>query len=463
MTTYIDLTLISIGPRQRKRLETAPLADLEESIRQRGLIHPPTYREIDGQNGPVWQLIVGERRTTVMKRLHEKGIQFYHNGELVPRGQIPILTLQQNLTRADLKQVEFDENKIREALPWQDEAEALSEIHRLRLEENPTQSRLATAQQLIDEKVVETNTSAHALAQRIQRATAITENLSNPTIAKARNETEAYNLILKGEEEKINAAIAQRRLAAVGGIPDIALRQGDCTEILKQLASGLADLILADPPFGIGADAGGFRQRSVHHHNYEDTPEVAQAIATTIITEGFRVAKPMANLWMFCDIDMFFFLRDACKRAGWVPFRTPIVWRKSASEGMAPWQGKGPRRTYELLLYATKGQRGLITSPVDILDFSRVSRAERVHAAEKPVDLLTLLIECSTLPGDFVLDPCCGSGSSMVAAKRLKRTGLGIEMDDVFFATAMSNVYAKDEPNIDTAERAVAAAVADLA
>ena len=160
--------------------------------------------------------------------------------------------------------------------------------------------------------------------------------------------------------------------------------------------------------------------------------------------EGFRVTKPMANLWMFCDIDMFFTLRDMCKRAGWSPFRTPVIWRKSMSEGMAPWQSKGPRRTYELLLYATKGQRGLITSPVDILDFSRVSRSERVHAAEKPVDLLRLLIECSTLPGDFVLDPCCGSGSSLVAARLARRAGLGIELDDTFYNTAMSVVHSPE-------------------
>jgi len=383
-----------------------------------------------------------------MKNLHAKGKSFFHNGEVVPPGEIPILTLHDNLTRADLKQVEFDENKIREPLPWQDEAEALAEIHRLRLEENPSQSRLATAQQLIDEKVVETNTSAHALAQRIQRATAITENLSNPTIAKARNETEAYNLILKVEEEKINATLARRRLAASGDRHPIVIQLGDCTDVLSKLEPSIADLIIADPPFGIGADAGGFRQRTVHHHNYEDTPEIARRVAEAILLQGFRVAKPMANLWMFTDIDMFPWLKDACLRAGWTPFRTPIIWRKSASEGMAPWQGKGPRRTYELLLYATKGQRGLLTSPVDILEHSRVSRSERTHGAEKPVELLTQLIECSTLPGDFVLDPCCGSGSSLVAARRTKRTGLGIEIDPQTYNTAMSNVFAP-EPEED--------------
>lgn len=439
---YINLADISIGPRQRKRLETAPLADLEESIRQRGLIHPPTFREFSGESGhPVWQLIVGERRTTAMKRLHEKGVAFFHNGEIVPAGQIPILTLQDNLTRADIKQVEFDENKIREPLPWQDESEALAEIHRLRLDENPAQSRLATAQQLIDEKVVETNTSAHALAQRIQRATAIAENLTNPSIAKARNETEAYNLILKKEEEAINASLARRRIAASSSLPFISIRKGSCIDILPRLEPDIADLILADPPFGIGADSGGFRQRSVHHHNYEDTPENARAVAQSVILDGFRIAKPMANLWIFTDIDMFFTLRDMCKRVGWVPFRTPIVWLKSHSEGMAPWQGKGPRRTYELLLYATKGQRGLLTSPVDVLDHSRVSRSERTHGAEKPVELLKQIIECSTLPGDFILDPCCGSGSALVAARDTKRTGLGIEVDEDTYNTAMSNLH----------------------
>ncbi len=455
MTQYIDSTSITIGPRQRKKIESQPLADLEEAIRQKGLLHSPTFQAIPGDEGTVWKLIVGERRTRAMLSLIKKGIQFNHDGKLVPPGMLPIVTLQDNLSRADLKQIEFDENKLREALPWQDEMEALAEIHRLRGEENPTQTRLETAKQLIEEKAVETNTSPHALAQRIQRATTIAENLDNPTVAKARNETEAYNLILKMDEEKINASLARRRIAASSSLPPITIRKGDCLTILPHLENGVADLIFSDPPFGIGADTGGFRQRTVHHHNYEDTPEIAKAIYQSIILDGFRIAKPMANLWLFCDIDMFPMLKDMCGRVGWVPFRTPIIWRKSMSEGMAPWQGKGPRRTYEMLLYATKGQRGLITSPVDVLDESRVSRSERTHAAEKPVELLKAIIECSTLPGDFVLDPCCGSGSTLVAARDTKRTGLGIEKDETFYNTAMSNVYAQPKETTDV--------VADLA
>jgi site-specific DNA-methyltransferase (adenine-specific) len=458
LSRFIAADAISIGPRQRKKIESQPLADLEESIRQRGLLHAPTFRE--NQHG-IWQLVVGERRTRAMQRLIEKKIPFLYDGAPVPEGMIPIVTLQESLTRADLKQIEFDENKIREPLPWQDEAEALSEIHRLRQEEHGTQTRLETAKQLIEEKVVETNTSPHALAQRIQRATTIAENLSNPTIAKARNETEAYNLILKGEEERINAALARRRLAASDTIPDIVIRQGDCLEILPTLDSGIADLIFSDPPFGIGANTGGFRQRTVHHHNYDDTPESARLIYQSIILDGFRIAKPMANLWLFCDIDLFFTLREMCGRVGWVPFRTPIIWRKSMSEGMAPWQGKGPRRTYELLLYATKGQRGLISSPVDVLDEARVSRSARTHAGEKPVELLKTIIEASTLPGDYVLDPCCGSGSTLVAARESHRCGMGIELDDVYYNTAMSNVH--KPPTAEEPRDEPASSIPDLA
>lgn len=462
MSQFIPILSITIGPRQRKKIESQPLADLVESIKQRGILHAPTYQRLNGENGDVWKLIVGERRTKAMSKLIEANIPFRYNGEFVPPGMIPIVTLHDNLSRADLKQIEYDENKIREALPWQDEVEALADIHRLRQEEadqagRKPQTMKETAEQLIAEGVVE-NVSVKSVSDRISRATAIAENLHNPTIQKARNETEAYNLLLKAEEEKINATLARRRIAAHSTLPDIVIRQGDALTILPALESGIADLILTDPPFGIGADTGGFRQRTVHHHNYEDTPENARALAQAIILDGFRIAKPMANLFIFCDIDLFHTLKEMAGRVGWVPFRTPIIWRKSMSEGMAPWQGKGFRRTYEMLFWATKGQRGLISSPVDVLDEARVSRSERTHAAEKPVELLKQLIEASTLPGDFVLDPCCGSGSTLVAAKLAKRTGLGIELDQTFYNTAMSNLYkeAQDGPVNESTSAATA-------
>ena len=88
-----------------------------------------------------------------------------------------------------------------------------------------------------------------------------------------------------------------------------------------------------------------------------------------------------------------------------------------------------------------KDKEVLNASPVDVFDDRRVSRATRLHAAEKPTSLFKSLINCSTLPGDYILDPCCGSGASLVGASELNRRGLGIEIDDDYYNTALANVF----------------------
>jgi site-specific DNA-methyltransferase (adenine-specific) len=66
-----------------------------------------------------------------------------------------------------------------------------------------------------------------------------------------------------------------------------------------------------------------------------------------------------------------------------------------------------------------------------------VARDEREYGPEKPVALLKELLAASTLPGDFVLDPCCGSGSTLLAAKQLKMRALGIEFDERAYNIAL--------------------------
>jgi len=269
----------------------------------------------------------------------------------------------------------------------------------------------------------------------------LSKHLDNPKIAKARNAEEALTLVFKQQEEKLVGILARKRLAAEPKQNDVELRHGDALDLLPTLADSTFDLIIADPPYGIAASSGGFRSRTVHHHNYEDTVRAAQSLALCILTEGFRITKSRANCFIFCDSDLFPWMREAAANMGWTPFRTPIIWRKSESEGLAPWGASGFRRTYEMIFYCTKGQRGLHASPTDVFDIKRVPRAERLFAAEKPVELLRQLIACSTLPGDYVLDPCCGSGSTLIAAGELKRRVLGVEKDLDTYNTALANVF----------------------
>lgn len=442
----VPLSAILIKNRQRKIVSPQKVNEYKTSIAERGLLHAPiTITEVhDGVE--VERLIAGEHRFKAIELLAKEGLLYFYDGMPVQPGFIPTVTLADFLTEADLKEAELDENVRRADLTWQERAEALADLHNLRQQDNPKQTLAATAKELSEKGATQV---PRRIEQQVRESVAVAKHLGNAKIANARNATEAYALVMKLEEESINAALAKKQIAGMVGRPDVEVRNGDCLVALPAMDSGIADLFLSDPPYGISASGGGFSSRTVHHHNYNDTAANAKAIALAILTEGFRICKPRANLFMFCDIDLFPWLKETAANMGWTPFRRPMIWQKSESEGMAPWGGQGPRITTEFIFYATKGQKGMISSPVDLLNVKRVSRSARIHAAEKPIELLRKLIECTTLPGDLVIDPCCGSGSTMVACKELRRRGIGIEKDADYYNTAMANVYGEKRSDAD--------------
>lgn len=423
MAEFLPINSVQVRKRLRET-DTAIVGQLRDSIRTKGILHPPV-RATDKEGD---FLVAGLHRLTAMLQLHEEKIEFRYSGQVVPLGMAPFSSVWE-LSEADLLEAELEENIIHAEVPWQDRARALAAIHELRQKENPKQSFTDTAKELAA-KAGKDPSKDTRLRHDIRNATLLSANLHRPSVAKARNATEALGILLKEEHAKIEAELINRKAQkASSAPPDIQVVHGDLTKVMPTLQAGMVDLIIADLPYGIGADTGGFRSRTVEHHNYEDTSEVAQTLMQAVITEGFRVAKPRANLFIFGDIDLFPFFKRAAAGMGWKPFRTPVVWRKSDSEGLAPWGREGFRRTYELIFFATKGQRGLIQSPVDILDEKRVGRSVRRYGPEKPVPLLELLLTCATMPGDFILDPCCGAGSTLAACRHLKRKALGIELD----------------------------------
>jgi DNA modification methylase/ParB-like chromosome segregation protein Spo0J len=424
----ISRSELVVGQRQRREIELGKLASLRESILARGLLHPP-IAAWDGA-AKTYRLIAGERRLRALDHIAEQQQFFLCDGETFLPGEIPITRLT-DLSPADLFDAELEENILREDLDWQDRIRAIAASHSMRKAENPEQTLTATAKELVEKGATQ---SVAGLAQRIREAEIVAPHLGNPSIAKARNASEAFQLVIQAEEAAFAAELIKRTTAKAESQHQlIEVRHGDSTKILPGLDGEQFDLILCDPPYGLSAGSGGFRSRTVHHHNYEDSPEAARLLLGCIISEGFRVCKNRANLFIFTDIDHFDWLRTISAQAGWTPFRTPVIWAKSDSEGLAPWGRQGFRRTYELIFFATKNKRGLITSPVDILRHNRVSRADRDYGPEKPMGLLKELIEAATLPNDFILDPCCGSGSSLDAARESRRRALGIEIDEATF------------------------------
>ena len=96
---------------------------------------------------------------------------------------------------------------------------------------------------------------------------------------------------------------------------------------------------------------------------------------------------------------------------------------------------------YEMVLYAHKGRRYLNGRRDDnILHYNRVPTQAMRHPTEKPLQLLEYLISKSTAVGETVLDPFMGSGTTCLAAQRLGRNSIGIELERVWYELAASRL-----------------------
>lgn len=446
----LNLSAIRVGERQRKSMSPTKLQELEHSIAHTGLINPPVVyllREPDGTF--THELIAGERRLTCLRKLHEAEQPIVFAGNVLAKDEIPVIDIGVAVPDLHRMKVELAENVFRDDLQWQDRDKALYIIHQLEKEANPQATLKSTAEMILaqgHEAAAGLNT-VNSVIHRVQRANVVAQHLDDPAIAAARSSDEAFALILQRDDAALKAEIIRRQQARVAAKPEeqrIRIIHGDAHVELSKLPDANFDLILSDPPYGISAGAKGFRDRTVHHHNYSDTPEEALKALKLLLVDGWRLTKPIANLFIFGAEDNFPYFKQQAAAMGWKPWPDPIIWRKSLSEGLAPWGRSGFRRTYEMIFFATKGTRGLYSSPTDVLEVKRVHRSERIYGAQKPLDLLTQLIECSTMAGMNVLDPFMGSGSTLAAAKKLDRFAVGIERDKAVVDIATKFIFEAD-------------------
>ena len=135
---------------------------------------------------------------------------------------------------------------------------------------------------------------------------------------------------------------------------------------------------------------------------------------------------------MFCE------LREMCRLAGWWTFRTPLVNIKPEG-GRVPWPEHGPRRSYELCLFAVKGKKTVNTIRPDYFE-SRLSEGNFGHGAQKPVEAYVELLRRSTRPGDTVLDSFAGTGTIFPAAAELGLNAVGVELESAAYGICLQRI-----------------------
>lgn len=422
--------------RYRKEFEADALSDLGEDIVEHGLYHPILVR--DTLEGP--ELVAGERRFRAICTLHEFGLQFRFDNRLVPLDHIPTTTAGE-IEELEARAIQALENIAREDFTWQEKELAIADLHALReaqaIAVGGTHTLGATAAEIAGRAPKSATEFAkpgdgNGTAQ-VRRALIIAEHIADPEVASAASPKDAIKVIERKKTAEHNIKLA----ALVGAKPITArhtIRQGDANEVMAELAPESFDCILTDPPYGIGAQS--FGEQADTAHEYDDSPETWRPLLQASAREWFRVAKPQAHAYVFMDLRRWKELAGFMEVAGWEVWPIPLIWVKNG--GMLPRPEFGPRRTYESILYAIKGGRKVNgVFPDTIIAPAEVNK---LHGAQKPVQLYCNLLARTTKPGDKVLDSFCGSGTIFPAANRSHVYATGIEKAAGSYAIAYSRM-----------------------
>lgn len=438
----VRLDSIVIGAnRQRREFDPNALRELSVSIRARGLMHAPVVRVTVGEGGKPtgYALVAGERRLRAIADLHALGEVFLYAGRAVPEGFVPVVPMGA-LSPMEAEEAELEENVVRRDLTWQEQADATRRLHELRMAQANARALLQSRAEgeVRDERPHTIADTALEIKGRtdgsfqdsVRKSLIVARHLDNPEVKAAKSVDEAFKVLKRQEERQKNVELAER-VGKVGYDSSVhTVMQANCCEWMKDalLTTGMAfDVILTDPPYGMGAqdfgDAGGKVQEV---HRYDDSPDAWHKLMSEWAPLSFAIAKPQAHLYAFCDIDRFHHLRDYLTAAGWRVHRTPLVLHKTTATRV-PWPQHGPRRHYELVAYAVKGDRPVNHIGPDV--FSAAGDENLGHGAQKPVAAYVELLRRSVRPGDRVLDCFAGTGPIIPAAHQLKCYATAIEQD----------------------------------
>ncbi|RPH95423.1 site-specific DNA-methyltransferase [candidate division KSB1 bacterium] len=184
---------------------------------------------------------------------------------------------------------------------------------------------------------------------------------------------------------------------------------GDCFEEMPKLPDECVDLVLTDPPYGIDYQS---NRRVARPKLPKFENDVDLSWVDGWVEEVYRVLKPDRHFYCFTRFDMYPVFYRSINR--FFKVKNCLIWVKN-NHGSGDLNGAYAPQC-EMIIYAGKGKRLLNGSrESDVLHCDNVPSAFRRHATQKPVELLRQLIEKSTEPGELVLDPFAGVGSTGLA------------------------------------------------
>ena len=242
--------------------------------------------------------------------------------------------------------------------------------------------------------------------------------------------------------------------------------EGDCVEAMAALPGGSVDLVFADPPYNLQLKGDLHRPNNslvdAVDNDWDQFESFRQydEFTRAWLTEARRVLKPDGAIWVIGSYHNIYRVGAILQDLGfWI--LNDVVWRKT--NPMPNFRGKRFCNAHETLIWAARSEDAKPTFNYDALKelneglqmrsdwvLPICSGAERLktgdggkaHPTQKPEALLHRVLVGTTNPGDLVLDPFFGTGTTGAVAKRLGRHFIGCEREPDYAAVARDRIAA---------------------
>lgn len=467
----VKIADVKVGVRMRK--DFGDLEGLAASIVRLGQLQPIVIDED-------MNLIAGERRLRACKLLNMEEIL-----AITKEGA-------DDLTK---KECELEENLKRKEFNWPEEVLALLELYTLKQEKygqaNPGEAGGGGGFGIKQAKE-ELDMSAGAISMDLTLARALYEF---PHLAEEKTKSAAFKRYRRDRETKLRAEIAKRTsvhgMAAAASVPstpaapkpsggksatDMVLEQlgiggtpspapearpeeeplqvpirkadfgpqhgvlycGDSRKVLKALPAGLVDCIVTDPPYALGLfkegdNTTGKRLAENQGGLYDDDPHKVLDMLDTVFREAARVLKPKGHAYVFFHFNWYLEIYQMLEKhfgEGTVE-RVPCIWTKNTPGIGDPNVRWVPG--YEPFFFVNRGRDLVKPQGFNYLRYDTVPPGQKTHPTEKPMQLLRHIIAASCVPGEIVLEPFMGSGSTIHAAVDLGCKFIGCELSETYY------------------------------
>lgn len=208
--------------------------------------------------------------------------------------------------------------------------------------------------------------------------------------------------------------------------------EGDCLELMKQLPDKCIDLVVTDPPYGIGINkmsfvtSGAVKAGVAIRHDFSNhkTEWDNQPLSEAHLSEIFRISR---NQVIF---GANYFANNLLPSGCWIVWDKRVMDKYSNDFADCELAWTSFDKPSRVIRYLWSG----------MLQQDMKNKEERVHPTQKPVKVMSEILERFSKEGDIILDPFTGSGSTLVAAEKLNRKWIGMEINPEYCKIARGRI-----------------------